>query len=138
VQGLHKAGEIRGGGGGQLLESIPLLRPHGESLPNEPVQLGELLLASRLPTQRQHPQRRVDPTERVLKLLLLGPRRRTREGWLAVVAAPGLLIVIVMNEKVERIGDLFGPDVLYRLARRRAGYLTVRQAVATGMPHSTR
>jgi hypothetical protein len=51
-----------------------------------------------------------------------------------VVAAPGLLIVTVMNEKVERIGDLFGPDVLYRLAERQAGYLTARQAVATGMP----
>lgn len=42
-----------------------------------------------------------------------------------------------MNGKVERIGDLFGPDVLYRLAERQAGYLTARQAVATGMPRST-
>jgi hypothetical protein len=42
-----------------------------------------------------------------------------------------------MNEKVERIGDLFGPDVLYRLVKRRAGYLTARQAVATGVPRST-
>ncbi len=42
-----------------------------------------------------------------------------------------------MNEKVEQIGDLFGPDVLYRLAERQAGYLTARQAIATGMPRST-
>ena len=45
--------------------------------------------------------------------------------------------VTVMSGKVERIGDLFGPDVLYRLAERQAGYLTARQAVATGMPRST-
>jgi predicted transcriptional regulator of viral defense system len=42
-----------------------------------------------------------------------------------------------MNEKVAQIGDLFGPDVLYRLAERQAGYLTARQAIATGMPRST-
>ena len=51
-----------------------------------------LLLAARLPTQRQHPQRGVDPAKRVLKMLLATPRRRTRSPWLAVVAAPGLLI----------------------------------------------
>ncbi|MGH2832955.1 MAG: type IV toxin-antitoxin system AbiEi family antitoxin domain-containing protein, partial [Solirubrobacteraceae bacterium] len=42
-----------------------------------------------------------------------------------------------MNEKVEQNGDLFGPDVLYRIAERQAGYLTARQAIATGMPRST-
>jgi predicted transcriptional regulator of viral defense system len=48
-----------------------------------------------------------------------------------------LYTVTAMYEKVEQIGDLFGPDVLYRLAERQAGYLTARQAVATGMPRST-
>lgn len=42
-----------------------------------------------------------------------------------------------MNGKVEQNGDAFGPDVLYRLAERQAGYLTARQAVAAGIPRST-
>ena len=69
------------------------------------------------------------PAERFAPFLRARPRR--------CPARPFSYIVTAMYEKAERIGDLFGPDVLYRLAERQAGYLTARQAVATGMPRST-
>jgi hypothetical protein len=92
VQSPCEPGELCGGGRGQALEPVLLLREGRKRVLDEPAQLGELLLAARLPPQRQHPQRRVDPAERVLKMLLAAPRRRTRNPWLAVVAAPRLLI----------------------------------------------
>jgi hypothetical protein len=45
VQGLHEPGELRGGGSSQTLEPV-LLWQRRERLLNEPLQLGELLLAS--------------------------------------------------------------------------------------------
>jgi len=78
--GPARVRELRGGDRGQTLEPLLLLREGHERVLDEPAQLGELLLAARLPTQVHDPQRRVDPTEGVLKMLLTGPRRRTRDS----------------------------------------------------------
>jgi hypothetical protein len=91
VQSAHESRELRGRGGSQPLEPLLLLRQRRKRLPEEPVKLGQLILAARLPAKGHHPQRRVDPTKRVLKMLLTRPRRRTRNPEIAVIATPPLL-----------------------------------------------
>jgi hypothetical protein len=91
VQSPHESRELRGGSGGQPLEAMLLLRQRRERLPDEPVKLGELILTARLPAKSHHPQRRVDPSKRVLKMLLTSPRQRTRNPRIAVITTPSLL-----------------------------------------------
>jgi hypothetical protein len=91
VQNAHEPRELRGGGSSQPLEPVLLLRERLKRLPEKPVKLSELILTARLPTKSHHPQRRIDPSESVLKMLLTRPRRRTRNPGNAVITTPSLL-----------------------------------------------
>jgi hypothetical protein len=91
VQSAHESRELRSGSGSQPLKPALLLRKRRKGLPEKPVKLSKLILTARLPTKGHHPQRRVDPSESVLKMLLTRPRRRTRNPWFAVIATPSLL-----------------------------------------------
>ncbi len=61
VQSPYESRELRGGGGSQPLEPVLLLRERRKRLPDEPVKLSELILATRLPAKSPS---RVIPKER--------------------------------------------------------------------------